>query len=86
MLPAFIFIVSFLKVLNTKCEFAVSGMKVILLRKGFDSKYGRKPGIIYNNKFISFPIPSNGSRVTYRDLIFDKSAILCRMGLFFFDT
>lgn len=47
-------------------------MKVILSRKGFDSKYGGKPSIIYNNKFISIPIPSkNSTDITYKDLIFD---------------
>lgn len=49
-------------------------MKVILSRKGFDSKYGGKPSIIYNNKFISIPIPgNNGLGITYKDLIFDNN-------------
>ena len=47
-------------------------MKIILSRKGFDSKTGGKPSIIYNDKFYSFPIPQQeGNGIPYKDLFFD---------------
>jgi hypothetical protein len=37
-------------------------MKIIISRKGFDSKYGKKPSIILpDNTMLSFPIPVNES-------------------------
>lgn len=47
-------------------------MKIILSRKGFDSKHGGVPSIIYDNKFVSFPIPEKGGGTAYKDLIFDS--------------
>lgn len=44
-------------------------MKIILSRKGFDSQYGGIPSPILDNQtMLSFPIPMNGSRVSFEEL------------------
>lgn len=50
-------------------------MKIILSRKGFDSKYGGQPSpIMPDGTLISFPIPSKGDNLKYTDLFYkDKS-------------
>lgn len=47
-------------------------MNIILSRKGFDSTAGGKASPIWNGKFISIPIPYEGSNIFYKDLNFDK--------------
>lgn len=46
--------------------------KIILSRKGFDGTTGGKASPIYNNRFISIPIPHEGTGIFYKNLNFDK--------------
>jgi hypothetical protein len=47
-------------------------MKVILSRKGFDSKYGGMPSpILPNDTLLSLPIPDANSRRTYKELLYN---------------
>ncbi|MBI3190522.1 hypothetical protein HYZ41_02355, partial [archaeon] len=48
-------------------------MKIILSRKGFDSKNGGYPSPIINGRLISFPIPSKGDKNKYNDLRLNKN-------------
>lgn len=51
----------------------MQNMKVILSRKGFDSKYGNSPSpILPDGRLISFPIPSEEGPVAYTELILDE--------------
>ena len=44
-------------------------MKIVLSRKGFDSKYGGYPSIILpNNNMITFPIPNDSDFYEYSDI------------------
>lgn len=44
-------------------------MKIILSRKGFDSKYGKQPSpILPNGELLSFPIPAKGEQIKYSEL------------------
>ncbi len=44
-------------------------MKVILSRKGFDSKYGGRPSpVLSNGQMVSFPIPSDEDGRRYSDI------------------
>lgn len=48
-------------------------MKIILSRKGFDSGYGGMPSpILPKGIMLSMPIPSNGDRVLYNDLHYER--------------
>ena len=48
-------------------------MKIILSRKGFDSGYGGMPSpILPDGTMLSMPIPSNGDRVLYNDLHYER--------------
>lgn len=47
-------------------------MKIILSRKGFDSSAGGRPSPIYEDKFISIPIPEAESGIRYRELAFNE--------------
>jgi len=50
-------------------EVEKTDMKVILSRKGFDSKYGGKPSpILPDGRLVSFPIPNEKDTVSYDDL------------------
>lgn len=49
-------------------------MKVILSRKGFDSKHGGIPSPIFpDGRIISFPIPAKNDRIFYSDLQYKKN-------------
>ncbi|MCM2534817.1 hypothetical protein NDK43_23850 [Neobacillus pocheonensis] len=50
--------------------------KVILSRKGFDSKSGGWPSFIYGNRLVSLPIPGGGSGIFYNQLQFDSNTPL----------
>ena len=54
-------------------EINLKQMKIILSRKGFDSGYGGMPSpILPNGIMLSMPIPSNGDRVLYDDLHYER--------------
>lgn len=52
--------------------------KIILSRKGFDSKYGGIPSpILPDGAMLSFPIPANSKEtvsLTYEALIYEKDS------------
>lgn len=48
-------------------------MKIILSRKGFDETAGGQARPIYDDKFVSFPIPYEGTKMFYKDLYFDNN-------------
>ncbi len=51
-------------------------MKIILSRKGFDSKYGGYPSpILPGGKMISLPIPSKGDVLRYSDLYVNDDSL-----------
>ena len=50
-------------------------MKVILSRKGFDSKAGGVPNpILPDGTLLSFPIPAKIDQLTYQDLQYEGVA------------
>ena len=53
-------------------------MKVILSRKGFDSKYGGHPSpILPNGRLVSLPIPRIGDTVRYSELKLSENRTYC---------
>lgn len=63
-------------------------MKIILSRKGFDSSAGGRPSPIYEDKFISIPIPEAESGIRYRELAFNEEhnylKVMKDLGIKFF--
>jgi hypothetical protein len=52
-------------------------MKIILSRKGFDSKYGKQPSpILPDGTLLSFPIPSDNDLKRFSDIPFGKGTYL----------
>lgn len=49
-------------------------MKIILSRKGFDSKFGGSPSpILPDGRMVSFPIPSSNDNRNYSDILVGKT-------------
>jgi hypothetical protein len=48
-------------------------MKIIFSRKGFDSASGGKPSPIFpDGKMVSLPIPDKGSKILYKDMVWEN--------------